>query len=295
MSNQFAFDVAVVGASIAGCTAATLFARKGLRVALLERSADPYAYKKVCSHYIQSCALPTLHRLGLAERIEAAGGVRNGVEIWTRWGWIRFGLDKRFPAHGYNLRREKLDPMVRAMAAETPGVSFLPGHTVTGVIVEEDRVAGVEVAVAGGGATATRARLVVGADGRRSKIGELVGIPAVEKPNNRFMYFAYFKNLPVAAGRHSMIWLLDPDAAYVFPNDDGLTLAMAGLAKEKLAEFKKDLEGSFLRFFQSLVQAPDFAKAAMGRRLRLGLHVGRVARGGDWRRARRWRRPVGAS
>jgi len=105
------FDVAIVGGSIAGCTAATFFARQGLRVALLERNADPNAYKKVCTHYIQPCALPTLQRLRLAERIEAAGGVRNGVELWTRWGWIRFGLDERFPPHGYNIRREKLDPM----------------------------------------------------------------------------------------------------------------------------------------------------------------------------------------
>ncbi len=109
MSDKF--DVAIVGGSIAGCTAATFFARQGLRVALLERNADPNAYKKVCTHYIQPCALPTLQRLRLAERIEAAGGVRNGVELWTRWGWIRFGLDERFPPHGYNIRREKLDPI----------------------------------------------------------------------------------------------------------------------------------------------------------------------------------------
>ncbi len=95
MSDKF--DVAIVGGSIAGCTAATFFARQGLRVALLERNADPNAYKKVCTHYIQPCALPTLQRLRLAERIEAAGGVRNGVELWTRWGWIPFGLDDRFP------------------------------------------------------------------------------------------------------------------------------------------------------------------------------------------------------
>jgi flavin-dependent dehydrogenase len=37
------YDVVVVGASIAGCTAATLLGRAGARVALLERRPDPTA------------------------------------------------------------------------------------------------------------------------------------------------------------------------------------------------------------------------------------------------------------
>jgi 2-polyprenyl-6-methoxyphenol hydroxylase-like FAD-dependent oxidoreductase len=124
------YDVAIVGASVAGCTAATLFGRRGLRVALLERATRADAYKKICTHFIQASATPTLERLGLAARIEAAGGVQNGIQIWTRWGWIRPSLDDRFPypRHGYNLRRQTLDPMLRELAASTTGVTFLPGH-----------------------------------------------------------------------------------------------------------------------------------------------------------------------
>jgi flavin-dependent dehydrogenase len=39
------YDAAVVGASIAGCTAAILLAREGASVALIERHNDPDAYK----------------------------------------------------------------------------------------------------------------------------------------------------------------------------------------------------------------------------------------------------------
>ena len=81
-------DVIIVGASVGGCTAAMLFARQGLRVALLERSKDINTYKKVCTHYIQPNAVPTLKRLGLTDEIEAAGGIRNGSQAWTRWGWV---------------------------------------------------------------------------------------------------------------------------------------------------------------------------------------------------------------
>lgn len=88
MSWAYDYDVAVVGASIAGCTVATLLGRSGARVALLERRSDAASYKTICTHFIQPSATPTIERLGLAERIEAAGGIRNGFEMWTRYGWI---------------------------------------------------------------------------------------------------------------------------------------------------------------------------------------------------------------
>lgn len=115
------FDVAIVGASLAGCAAAILLGRQGARVALIERRPDPSAYKVLCTHYIQASATGVLERLGLAERIEAAGGVRNGLEVWTRYGWVRPALRPGFahPRYGYDIRREKLDPIVR----EPP-----PGH-----------------------------------------------------------------------------------------------------------------------------------------------------------------------
>lgn len=82
------YDVAVVGASLAGCTAATLLARSGLSVALVERQARRDAYKRVCTHFIQPCGTPTLQRLGLTEAIESAGGVRNSLDVWSEAGWV---------------------------------------------------------------------------------------------------------------------------------------------------------------------------------------------------------------
>ena len=83
------YDVAVVGASIAGCTAATLLAREGASVALIERHSDPDAYKALCTHFIQPSAVPTMERLGLLPLIEDAGAVPNEIDMWTRWGCIR--------------------------------------------------------------------------------------------------------------------------------------------------------------------------------------------------------------
>src|SRR3954471_8506155 len=80
------YDAVVVGASLAGCSTAMLLARRGARVALVERSPDPEAFKRVCGHFIQSSAVPTLERLGLLDRMEEAGAARSRIRLWTRWG-----------------------------------------------------------------------------------------------------------------------------------------------------------------------------------------------------------------
>ncbi len=93
----------------------------GVRVALVEQRPDAAAFKRICSHFTQSSAVPTLERLGLLEAIEEAGGLRAHARIWTRWGWIE-PCPERVAPSGVNLRRELLDPMIRRKAAETPGV-----------------------------------------------------------------------------------------------------------------------------------------------------------------------------
>ena len=67
------FDVVVIGAGLAGCTTARLFALKGLDVALVEHHGDMQAFKQLCTHFIQASAMPTLRRLGLDQLIEDAG------------------------------------------------------------------------------------------------------------------------------------------------------------------------------------------------------------------------------
>jgi 2-polyprenyl-6-methoxyphenol hydroxylase-like FAD-dependent oxidoreductase len=255
-------DVAVVGAGIAGCTAATLFAQRGLDVALIERHPDPNAYKKLCTHFIQASATPTIERLGLAQAIRAAGGLPNPIDIWSRWGWSREPpVGGGHLSHGYNMRREKLDPMLRTMAAGTPGVDLMLGQTVRRLLTSEGRVSGIHVEGQDGRTREIRARLVVAADGRTSRVAQLAGIPATAKPNNRFIYFAYYRNLCLSSGTNSQMWFLGPDMAYAFPNDEGLTLLAAIPTKDKLPAFKHDIERSFVRFVEALPDGPDVREA----------------------------------
>src|SRR2546423_5897189 len=180
------FDVVVVGASIAGCTAARLFALAGARVALVERRPDPGAYKVVCTHQILSSAVPTIERLGLAARLEARGAVRTHVEAWSpHGGWMRLPTDVPY---GYGVTRWTLDPILRELAADTPGVEFLPGMTVVGLLDDGGRPAGGRLETPQRVAQPMHGRRVVGADGRGSTGAPRARVPGRGRARKRGFY-----------------------------------------------------------------------------------------------------------
>ncbi|MFD7032186.1 NAD(P)/FAD-dependent oxidoreductase [Streptomyces sp. NPDC059917] len=255
------YDVVISGASLAGSAAAILLARRGARVALLERRSDPGAYKVLCTHSITANAYPVLDELGLVRAIEEAGAVRNEARWYTRWGWIEPKAAPGGPElpYAYNIRRSTLDPLIRSHAAQTPGVDLLLGHQVTGLVQEAGRTVGVRASTPRG-EREIRARLVVGADGKDSAVAKHAGIPGREHENARFGYLAHFRGLPLRDGiGHT--WFLEPDMAYAFPNDDGVTVLAVLPDKKRLPAFRDDLEGSFLDFVRALPQAPPIDSA----------------------------------
>jgi flavin-dependent dehydrogenase len=249
------YDVAIVGGSTAGCTAARLFALRGARVALVEARPAIDAYKTVCTHYIQSSATPTIEKLGLAPLLEAGRAVHNSADLWTRdSGWIVADGDAPY---GYSVTRRTLDPILRRLAAETPGVELLAGWSAVGLL-GDGRPAGVEVEDRGHERRKLKARLVVAADGRDSKLARWAHVPGRVKRHGRFFYWGYWRGLRPAT-RRSKMWLLDPDCAYTFPNEDDLTVVLVGPHRKRLPEFRADLEGSFQRMVSALPDAPDLS------------------------------------
>ncbi len=250
-------DVAIVGGSLAGCTAARLFAREGLRVALIEKHSDPTAYKRLCGHFIQASATPVLERLGLAEQIEAAGGVRNGADAWTRWGWIEprpeAGAGREF---GFSIRRSKLDPMIRRLALETDGVTYLGGVRAHELLDDGDRITGVVGRDRRGREVHVGASLVVGADGRNSSVAKLAKAPERTRPNNRFCYMAYYTGIDQRRDGQARFWMLDPDVVIAAPNDDGVTLVALFAHKRHLSRFKGDREAAFEELVWAAPGAP---------------------------------------
>lgn len=254
------FDVAVVGGSVAGCAAARLFAQRGASVALVERRADPAAYKVTCTHAILAPATPAIERLGLAPILAERGVPRTWAEFWTpHGGW--FGVPD---IRGWGVTRRTLDPLLRDLAANTPGVEFFPGYTAKRVLRDRGRPAGIEVQDRDGSSLKLGARLLVAADGRGSSVARLAGVPGRVRPHNRFFYFSYWRGVERArtpAGPCIRLWVPYPGAASEFPNEDGLTVLVAVYPRWRLGEVRADLEGSYMRTLAELPDGPDLRGA----------------------------------
>jgi len=249
------YDVAIVGASLAGSAAAIMLARSGARVALVEKSPDPQAYKKICTHYVQSSGVPTLERLGLIEPMMQAGALRSRIRVWTRWGTIEPPPGDDIPS-GINLRRRLLDPMIRQTAAGTPGVDLMMGHTVDELLRAGEQVCGVRASDTHGQTGELRARLVVGADGRDSRIAKLAQVKTRTAPHGRIAYGGYYEGPPYAGHPCPTLWLMDPNMVGAFPTDGGLTFYAVMPTKEHLPDFKADPRAALEKMVSSVPGAP---------------------------------------
>lgn len=276
------YDAVVVGASLAGCATAIHLGRAGLRIAVVEKKPDPDAYKRICSHFIQASGVPAIERLGLMEPIEAAGGKRPRVRLWSQWGWIETPPERA--ARGVNLRRELLDPLVRSIAAETPGVEMMLGWSAERLLRAGGGFAGVAIRSPEGEEREIRARLTVGADGRDSRIAELSGVPAKTYPHNRIAYGGYFEGGAPANAPDASAWFLNPQWAAAFPTDEDLTFYAAMPTKDWLPQFKRDPHRALVDFLANVPEAPP---------IRAGRLIGPVM--GKVDMTNRARKPVAAN
>lgn len=261
VANSTDYDVVVAGASLAGCATAIHLGRAGFSVALVEKQPDPNAFKRVCSHFIQASGVPSLERLDLLDPIMAAGGLRSSMRAWTPWGWIK--APPEHAGRAVNLRRELLDPMVREAAATTPGVELMLGQGAHGLLRNGGVVRGLVVRDRDGEETELRASLVVGADGRDSRLAELAGVSEKVLPHGRFAYGAYFEGPAPAPDHASTIWMLDPHWAAAFPTDSGLVFYAAMPTKDRLPEFRRNPGAALSAFVAEIPEAPPIAASRL--------------------------------
>lgn len=177
------YDLAVVGAGPAGSTIAILAARRGLRVALIDRQTFPR--DKTCGDGIGPTAVRALREIGVADVFDECTPVRD-VTIYGPGGEQLAGpippIDGE-PAYGYVIPRIEFDRRLfdRALAE---GAEDFQGHRFTGMRLRSDRRE-VDLRTLDGAERTIQARLVVGADGAYSAVRKQLDPPTPEEAKSK--------------------------------------------------------------------------------------------------------------
>jgi flavin-dependent dehydrogenase len=252
------YDVVIVGARCAGAPLATLLARSGLRVAVLEQAVFPR--DTLSSHVIQADAVRFLERLGVLPEVQATGArIMRAVDL--RLEDVHVGGSYPGDGGAICVRRFVLDPILAA-AAERAGAELWMGTRATSLVRVGGRVAGVR-AVRDGQELELRARLVVGADGRRSLVAAEVGARRYHVlENTRAYYWSFFEHADQAGVPTFALHRWGDRFVFGGPADHDLYIVGISPEAGELEAFRRDLRGAFMDHVASCAPIAERLTAA---------------------------------
>jgi geranylgeranyl reductase family protein len=236
-------DVLVIGAGPAGAAAATVVARTGADVLLVDGARFPR--DKTCGDAVSNHAMAVLDELGAGDALRAQPHalVRSGVAIFPDGASVARGYEQP----GYIVPRLALDDCVRS-AAERAGARLLQGLRVDRLL-HDDRGA---VVGAAAGALRIHGKVVIAADGYGS-----VAWPALGIATPRGRYLGVSSTLYARGTRH----VLGADAAehffehdlpcgyaWLFPDVDGLANLGVYLRQDSYVRQRVSLSTLLARF-----------------------------------------------
>lgn len=257
-------DVVVVGARCAGAVTAMLLGRLGYRVTLVERGR--IRSDTLSTHGIARGGVVQLAKWGLLDQVLASGAPAIRQVVFQAGGVEEARTLK--PRDGVDLlvapRRYVLDGIL-VDAATAAGARIRAGLTATGLLRADDgRVQGIRARRADGTVACLPAKIVVGADGVRSRMAELFGSVVREShPTDNATFYAYISGPPWRGFEFHAGEFADRQTGYagVFPTHHGAACVWVCCPASKVGGLRGAAVEPFLNLLGSV--SPTLA-ARMG-------------------------------
>jgi flavin-dependent dehydrogenase len=198
------YDAVIIGGGPAGSTVATVLARASRRVLVLEKEKFPRFH---VGESLLPFSLPIFERLGVAEKIRAAGFQKKyGAFFWndvtgngTRPVVFADALDDRHPM-AYQVKRAEFDDLLLKHSAAS-GADVREETSVEDVLFEGRRAVGVRVRGKDGSEEEIRARVVVDASGQGAFLSKRLGTRRFDSKLKRAALFAHYEGIPWPEGQ----------------------------------------------------------------------------------------------
>jgi 2-polyprenyl-6-methoxyphenol hydroxylase-like FAD-dependent oxidoreductase len=232
-----------------------MLARDGLRVCLVDK--DRFPSDTPSTHGIQPTAIQVLERIGVLDSLlKLAPPILRLRMVFDDIPAPAADVVAITGAPGLSVRRITLDEILVNAAADA-GAEVRTQTRITGLVMDVGRVAGVTTP-----AGELRAPLVVGADGTRSAVANMVEAREYHStPNGRVFMWAYYEADPT----DGEMWIgkVGDHTYLAMPTDGGLTLIGVCPSIERRDEVRADREAVYeagLRTWPELHAGVDGAR-----------------------------------
>lgn len=239
-------DVVIVGGRCAGSAAAIALARRGRRVVVLDSTSFPS--DTLSTHLLFTHHWAELERLGARDRV-----MKLGAPLHTRAGLGAPGIEVVGPSSVYEglaaggcVRRPGMDLALVETAREA-GAEVRERVRITDLVSDHSgRASGVRFRLRDGSTGTISAKLVIGADGRRSTVARLVGARTHHLwPNQRMMAYAYYEDVHADERDVAMQWRDHDDLVTVFPCDGEQLVALQMPPVRRADDYRADPVATF--------------------------------------------------